>query len=63
MDILMPVMDGYTATKKLREWEKKQNKKETPIIALTAHALREDRQKCLDAGCNEYLSKQIGRCF
>ena len=63
MDMQMPVMDGYIATQKIREWDKKQGKKETPIIALTAHALREDRQKCLDAGCSEYLSKPIKKAI
>lgn len=59
MDVEMPVMDGLTATKKLRKWEKAHQKTPTPVIALTAHALKEDRQKCLDAGCDEYLSKPI----
>lgn len=59
MDMHMPVMDGYTATQSLRKWEKEQGKKPTPVIALTAHALKDDRQKCLDAGCDEYLSKPL----
>jgi signal transduction histidine kinase/DNA-binding response OmpR family regulator len=63
MDMQMPVMDGYIATQKIREWEKKQNKNQTPVIALTAHALREDRRKCLDAGCSEYLSKPIKKAL
>ncbi|MBI4401759.1 MAG: response regulator [Nitrospirae bacterium] len=59
MDMQMPIMDGYTATKAIRKWEQEQSKKSTPIIALTAYALKEEIQKSLDAGCNAHLTKPI----
>jgi len=57
MDIQMPVLDGYGATAKLREWETQTSRPPLPIIALTAGAFAEDRTSCLEAGMNDYLSK------
>jgi PAS domain S-box-containing protein len=59
MDIEMQIMDGYKATKEIRKWEAENQAKPTPIIALTAHTLEEHRQKSLDAGCSDHLSKPI----
>ena len=59
MDMQMPVMDGYTATKKIRAWENRVNAEETPVIALTAFALKGDAEKCFDAGCNTYVAKPV----
>ncbi len=59
MDIQMPNMNGYEATKTIREWERKQNLSPVPILALTANAMKEDIKKTRDAGCNLHLSKPI----
>jgi len=59
MDMQMPVMDGYTATRRIRRWESAHGRHPTPIIALTAHALIEDIQKSLEAGCNAHLTKPV----
>ncbi|MBI3592278.1 MAG: response regulator, partial [Nitrospirae bacterium] len=59
MDMQMPVMDGYTAAKAIRKFESEKGHNTTPIIALTAYALKEDTQKSLDAGCTAHLTKPI----
>jgi len=57
MDLSMPIIDGYTATKTLREIEKERNQKPIPIIALTSNVLEEDREKFFKAGGSEFLAK------
>jgi HPt (histidine-containing phosphotransfer) domain-containing protein len=59
MDRQMPVMDGLTATRAIREWERANHRPPTPIIALTAAALKGDREKCMAAGCTAFLTKPI----
>ncbi|MFT5395992.1 MAG: CheY-like chemotaxis protein, partial [Gammaproteobacteria bacterium] len=59
MDVQMPVMDGHEATRLIREWEKTHDKNRTKIISLTAHAIREEIDKCMAAGCDSHLSKPI----
>ena len=59
MDMNMPVMDGFTATKTIRKLEQDLNLTRVPIIALTALAMRGDQEKCIEAGCDEYLPKPI----
>jgi PAS domain S-box-containing protein len=59
MDRQMPVMDGLTATRAIRAWEQANQRPPVPILALTATALRGDREKCLAAGCTAYLTKPI----
>jgi CheY-like chemotaxis protein len=58
MDIHMPVMDGYTATR-IRAWELENQKRPTPVLALTANAFEEERQASLAAGCDAHLVKPI----
>jgi PAS domain S-box-containing protein len=57
MDIQMPVMDGYTATRMIRELEQQSGKHRTPVVALTAHAYDEDVRRCKEAGCDDHIAK------
>ncbi len=56
MDVMMPVMDGLTATRELR---KDQRWKRLPILMLTAKAMPDDQQKCIDAGASDYMAKPL----
>jgi len=59
MDVMMPIMDGLTATKNIRDPESSVLDQKIPIIAMTANAMKGDREKCLDAGMNDYLPKPV----
>ncbi len=59
MDIQMPILDGFAATRAIREWERANELRPVPIIALTASALDEDVQRAREAGCNLHVSKPI----
>ena len=58
MDCQMPVMDGYDATRKIREKEKGSSK-HTPVVAITACAMKGDKEKCIESGMDDYLTKPV----
>lgn len=59
MDIQMPILDGLEATKKIRDMENVQQSKRIPVIAVTAHAMLGDKEKCLNSGMDDYMTKPI----
>jgi PAS domain S-box-containing protein len=59
MDLNMPEMDGYNATRRIRQWETETGQARRPVIALTADAFEENRQRCLAAGMDDFLTKPI----
>jgi CheY-like chemotaxis protein len=57
MDIQMPIMDGYTATRMIRQIEERSGWRPTPVVALTAHAYDADIRRCKEAGCDDHIAK------
>ncbi|MFW5838292.1 MAG: response regulator, partial [Desulfovibrionaceae bacterium] len=57
MDVEMPIMDGYEATRRIRKWEQETGRGPMPIVALTAHALKGQEDKSFAAGCDAHMTK------
>ena len=61
LDIQMPGMDGYEVLRKLRDYEDRKNRKRVPVLALTAHAVAGERERGLEAGMDDFLTKPLQR--
>jgi CheY-like chemotaxis protein len=61
MDVMMPLLDGLTTTRRWREREQRERTQRVPIVALTANAMAADRERCLAAGMDDYLAKPVRR--
>jgi len=61
MDMQMPEMDGYAATRMIREWEGRNQARHTPILALTACPMDQEIRRALEAGCDAYVAKPVRR--
>jgi CheY-like chemotaxis protein/HPt (histidine-containing phosphotransfer) domain-containing protein len=61
LDVEMPLVDGYAAARAIRAWEREVGAERTPLLALTAHALKGEAQKSIAAGCDAHLTKPIGK--
>ncbi|HET8848521.1 MAG TPA: response regulator, partial [Marinobacter sp.] len=59
MDCLMPRVDGFEATRRLRRWEQEQNRSPIPVVALTASAMEEDEERCREAGMDSFVAKPV----
>ena len=58
---IVPVLDGMEATRQLRQWEREQGRAPIPVIALTANAMEEERERCFSAGMDDHLAKPFRR--
>ena len=61
MDISMPILDGYEAARRIREWERVDGRERMPIVCLTAHVLQEDMDRCYAAGMDDFIAKPVNR--